>query len=292
MLQIKQSAEMDYEALAAIVFNDEYGVPVGEKMILLRKYTKCFSGAAIVQWMEQVRFRCESHNALQPCCLPRAVLVRFCAHREQALEFDHQKCVVLSAELLAREYIDHINPSLKEGPTFQDRTNYLYRRSDGTRCLNGDSIFMGEARGALEVSIELLNRLIGIFHDQRDLLARFGEDALDILRVDPHYVEFVYATAELQQVQLDGMPETARAAFFVNVYNTMLLHGVVERGAGFTNAHSYLKRIPMLRKTCYNIGGDRYSLLFLEFGLMRNPLEPPDTPLSAKVCAPVPVWLV
>jgi hypothetical protein len=72
-------------------------------------------------------------------------------------------------------------------------------------------------------------------------------------------------TIELQRVDVAALPRNARLAFFINVYNALVIHGTVEKG----KPKNMLSKFNFFRKTAYNIAGHVYSLNDIENGVLR-----------------------
>ncbi|XP_045176932.2 uncharacterized protein LOC123537321 [Mercenaria mercenaria] len=83
-----------------------------------------------------------------------------------------------------------------------------------------------------------------LFHDYRDNLA-----------------------PQLQYVGLDNISENEKKAFFINIYNALTIHGLVEQS---TLPQSVLKVQHFWVSTGYNIGGLNYSLDDIEHGILRG----------------------
>jgi hypothetical protein len=82
---------------------------------------------------------------------------------------------------------------------------------------------------------------------------------------------YVRATAELKRVDLFSLSVSEKIAFFVNVYNALVVHGFVVLGPP-TN---HLKRYRFFSSTSYIVSGRCYSLNDLENGVLRSNRKPP-----------------
>lgn len=79
------------------------------------------------------------------------------------------------------------------------------------------------------------------------------------------FADFVEASAELQAVDPSGLPENERKAFFINLYNIMIVHANVVIGAPKT-ASDRMRFFPGVK---YNVGGLVYSADDIEHGILR-----------------------
>eukprot|EP00981_Chlorochromonas_danica_P010228 scaffold3058_cov165-Ochromonas_danica.AAC.19 len=77
---------------------------------------------------------------------------------------------------------------------------------------------------------------------------------------------------QLRKISLAGMTLDQRLMFFLNVFNTLMIHGIVRRGHP---GMSFLERIAFMRATKYNLGGEYFSLVDIEHGVLRNASNPP-----------------
>ncbi|WAR01810.1 hypothetical protein MAR_008368 [Mya arenaria] len=79
---------------------------------------------------------------------------------------------------------------------------------------------------------------------------------------------------QLQYVDLGMVSENEKKAFFINVYNALTIHGLVERTE---LPQSVLKVEQFWNTTAYNIGGLVYSLDDIEHGILRSNRSHPSS---------------
>ena len=93
---------------------------------------------------------------------------------------------------------------------------------------------------------------------------------LKTLQNSQPYVKFHSNTCELQTFQLSTMPSSCKSSFWINIYNTLVLHLYVEIGVPST---------PFSRKAFFNnykykIGNFTFSLNDIRHGILRgNPTK-------------------
>src|SRR3990172_4116766 len=89
------------------------------------------------------------------------------------------------------------------------------------------------------------------------------------LRADPLYDDFRYCTAKLHLFDPSSLPDrNARLAFWINLYNTLVLDGVITLGV----QRSVLERragITFFRQAAYMVNGQRVSCDDIEHGILR-----------------------
>eukprot|EP01125_Pyxidicula_operculata_P018614 TRINITY_DN6623_c0_g1_i1.p1 TRINITY_DN6623_c0_g1~~TRINITY_DN6623_c0_g1_i1.p1 ORF type:complete len:1121 (+),score=202.26 TRINITY_DN6623_c0_g1_i1:125-3487(+) len=87
------------------------------------------------------------------------------------------------------------------------------------------------------------------------------------------FFKFRLATAELQRVDIHSLSEEEKFAFFLNMYNILVIHGTAIIGA----PTSYFSRSSFFKKVSYNVGGYRFSLDEIEHGILRANSSPPGS---------------
>lgn len=112
-----------------------------------------------------------------------------------------------------------------------------------------------------------MNVLRGLFYDGHHQRVDYGA-----IRNAEYYKRFCATAAELDNfdpIELQGDDE--RIAFWINLYNAMVVHGVVETGIG-----SSVKEVPRyFSRIGYCIGGRFYSPDDIEHGILRGNARPP-----------------
>ena len=121
---------------------------------------------------------------------------------------------------------------------------------------------------------------------RRCLLALKGEymsqDGLSVnyaeMKSSHKFEQYVATASMLKQLDVTALSENERKAFFINIYNSLIVHALVE---GFVKAgDGFTKRLKMYATAAYNIGGHTYSLNDIENGVLRGNRRS-ATPLSS-----------
>lgn len=86
----------------------------------------------------------------------------------------------------------------------------------------------GPARAPSDISRSLRTLILGLYDKH---LAADGK-ALDYqaLRADPAFRTYVNATAELQKADVTSLSREERIAFFINIYNAIVVHALAVFG--------------------------------------------------------------
>jgi len=110
-----------------------------------------------------------------------------------------------------------------------------------------------------------------------DLKALFIDPERSIVRYhairnSEKFEKYKDLTKGLQSFDLRSLKERAqRLAFWVNIYNTAVIHGVIELGL----KHSVKEVSKFFDRIVYEIGGYRFSLNDMEHGILRGNRRPP-----------------
>ena len=81
-----------------------------------------------------------------------------------------------------------------------------------------------------------------------------------VLRKSEAFKGFVKQTAELRAVCLSGLDDEERTAFWLNVYNLLVMHGYVEWAHQLSTKQDLLTVLRLHHRFEYDIGGLSYSV--------------------------------
>jgi len=127
------------------------------------------------------------------------------------------------------------------------------------------SIPPGEIAGRLKKS---MNTLRGAFYDTES-----GRVAYEKMRGSAAYADYLDLSRSLKQMDLGGLgSREEKIAFWVNLYNVIVIHGIIELGVrdSIKEVRNFFKR------TCYSIGGMEFSPDAIEHGILRGNSRPPN----------------
>jgi hypothetical protein len=79
------------------------------------------------------------------------------------------------------------------------------------------------------------------------------------------FYNFQVGLKQLNQIQLNQLNEQEKKAFFLNVYNILVIHGFLVYGVPL----NFFKRLYFYQQLSYRIGGLVYSLNDIEHGILR-----------------------
>jgi GH15 family glucan-1,4-alpha-glucosidase len=116
-----------------------------------------------------------------------------------------------------------------------------------------------------------MNILRGAFFDTRT-----GRVAYEKMRRSEAYREYLELSYALNRMDLGSLKSREeRLAFWINLYNVLVIHGVIELGVrdSIKEVRGFLKRVQ------YGIGGMLFSPEDIEHGILRGNRRPPLSPL-------------
>lgn len=158
-------------------------------------------------------------------------------------------------------------------------------RSEGTSSLGtsrrsrwtGTNLLLNEGEPDTQISPEELvqalkssmNKLRGAFFD-----TKMGRVAYERMKGSGLYAEYVEAARSLHAFDPGRLSDRKEAiAFWVNLYNVIVIHGVIE-----LNIRDSVKEVPrFFRRMHYLIGGYSYTPDTIEHGILRANRRPPDS---------------
>ncbi|KAL6055602.1 hypothetical protein QOT17_016660 [Balamuthia mandrillaris] len=211
----------------------------------LKKLTNVFAGTDLVDWILLPENQ-ETVNV----CLGQKVTTR-------------KEAEVVGQRMLRERILHHVSMETKfrDGPL-------LYRLQWDSKvaleCLNMCKIWSRASRPPFEVLRFLnmsLNRLLTTFWvDEK------GCVDLAALQQSKMFYEFSLSTAELQRLRLNGFSHSGMKGFLVNLYNILLVHGQLARGADKTAVPS--RRF--YNEVSYQLRGAAYTLTDILEGMFRG----------------------
>ncbi|EKX36032.1 hypothetical protein GUITHDRAFT_155342 [Guillardia theta CCMP2712] len=146
----------------------------------------------------------------------------------------------------------------------------LLPRATGLRVLN-DKTSAGKAAGEQEGDLSAALR--------RSMTTLYGrhlsEDGTQLdyggMAASEEYAGYKALAEGLREVDTRSMGEEERVAFFINVYNCLVIDAIISLG----EPKDLLSRLRMYAEAAYNIGGANFSLNDIENGVLRGNQSPP-----------------
>ncbi|XP_062287606.1 uncharacterized protein zgc:152951 isoform X3 [Scomber scombrus] len=122
----------------------------------------------------------------------------------------------------------------------------------------------GEPDGAAELSLLLRDMILKLFSEH---LSADGK-SVDYkgMSANPAFERYCELAIQLQRVELLSLSREEKLAFFINIYNTLVIHGNLRLGAP-TNMW---QRYRFFNYVSYLIGGEVFTLQDIENGVLRG----------------------
>ncbi|KAL2906953.1 Inclusion body clearance protein IML2 [Bienertia sinuspersici] len=182
----------------------------------------------------------------------------------QHLGCSRSEAIVIAKEIVRKHFIHHVF----RGSHFEDG-NEVYRFLEHEqfipKCFNfRGSIDDTEPESALRIGERLMKIMSAILESYA------SEDMyrLDYLAISnsEEFRRYVNMIQSLQRVDLFALSPDEKLAFFLNLYNAMVIHAVIRRGypEGLINRKSFVTDFQ------YLVGGNPYSLNTIRNGILRG----------------------
>lgn len=133
-----------------------------------------------------------------------------------------------------------------------------------TKCLNTFKMSSSVLTSPDLLAQQIRNVLLKLFSN---FLSEDGS-AVDYSGISKSklFDQFKLLAVELQRVDIAVMTENEKVAFFINIYNALVIHAHVERGVPTTTYSRY----KFFSTMSYNIGGYALTLNEIENGILRS----------------------
>lgn len=112
----------------------------------------------------------------------------------------------------------------------------------------------------------VLNDIVVRIYDMFQFSLSDKQINMSTLASSSEFRQFSISTSELQKVDLTTINSKEKLAFFINVYNMLVIHGHVVFGI----PSSSMERHKFYNGAKYQIGGQLYSLNEIEHGILRG----------------------
>ncbi|XP_006819587.1 uncharacterized protein LOC102804375 [Saccoglossus kowalevskii] len=180
----------------------------------------------------------------------------------QTKRVDRAKGVEMGQNLLEHHFGHHVKDSVNEFR--DDNTHYRLMEDDESSALNAGLSSECEPRPATELS-EYLRRLILAIYS--DFLSSDGK-SVDYKGIaeSKKFNLYVKTTAELIRLDMNSLKREEKLAFFINIYNALVIHANVKVGPPV----NLWQRYKFFNVVSYIIGGHVYSLQDMENGVLRS----------------------
>ncbi|XP_069554586.1 uncharacterized protein [Brachyistius frenatus] len=227
------------DELAGLVEDLKHGSVIGSHRRGLTLYKKSFSGSQLVDWLKQEKGMARA----QACSTGQA--------------------------LLQKKYMVGVQGSGQQDGSFgegKDTMESLYRllEDDPHSALNVGQTASCSPIPAAELSLLLREMILKLFSEH---LSADGK-SVDYkgMSVNPAFERYCELAIQLQRVELLSLSREEKLAFFINIYNALVIHGYLRLG----HPTNMWQRYRFFNYVSYLIGGEVFTLQDIENGVLRG----------------------
>lgn len=224
------------DELADLVEDLKHGNVIGSHRRGLTVYKKSFSGDQLVDWLQKEKgmARAEASSTGQA--------------------------------LLQKKYMVIVRGCGQQDGSFAEGKDTLYRllEDDPHSALNTGQTAACSPIQAAELSLLVRELILKLFSEH---LSADGK-TVDYkgMSVNPAFERYCELAIQLQRVELLSLSREEKLAFFINIYNALVIHGYLRLGAP-TNMW---QRYRFYNYVSYLIGGEVFTLQDIENGVLRG----------------------
>lgn len=174
---------------------------------------------------------------------------------------DRENAELIGQELVKRHFVHHV----KNDGVFVDGDAYyqLLKNSIGS-ALNATPISECKQANVKELGEILRHQILKIYNN---FISADGKVVnYEGIGKSEEFKHYERLTLELQRVYLDEETTEEKLAFFINIYNCLVIHASIKKGP----PNGMLQRYKFFNNNCYVIGGYIYSLQDIENGILRG----------------------
>jgi len=147
---------------------------------------------------------------------------------------------------------------------FQPSALYSLVHIKGEEALNTKKMAVCVKKNADQVAEEIRDIMSQIFSK---FLSADGKTVdYNGIASSPLWAEYLNLATQLQRVDIETLDRDAKLAFFINIYNILCIHGLIEKGV----PSNLLARFQFYKDTSYVIGGHLMTLNEIENGILRS----------------------
>uniref|UniRef100_A0A3Q3VWL3 DEP domain-containing protein n=1 Tax=Mola mola TaxID=94237 RepID=A0A3Q3VWL3_MOLML len=225
------------DQFAHLVEDLKHGSVIGSHRRGLTVYKKSFPGVQLVHWLQTEKGM----------------------GRAQAYK--------TGKALLQKKYMVIVRGCGQQDDSFgEDTMDTLYRllEDDPHSALNAGQTAVCSPIQAAELSLLLREMILKLFSDH---LSADGK-SVDYkgMLMNPAFERYCDLAIQLQRVELLSLSREEKLAFFINIYNALVIHGYLRLGAP-TNIW---QRYRFFNYVSYLIGGEVFTLQDIENGVLRG----------------------
>uniref|UniRef100_H2ZAF3 DEP domain-containing protein n=1 Tax=Ciona savignyi TaxID=51511 RepID=H2ZAF3_CIOSA len=185
-------------------------------------------------------------------------LITFIAHEKDT---DRVKAQEIGQQLIAKKFIASVN---KGQPLRDDSTLYRLLQDSPSNALNAGLPAYKALTSASELSLLIRKTILNLYGD---FLSKDGKH-VDYKGIGESkgFKDYIEQVAQLQRAQIDELSRQEKLAFYINIYNALVIHANIKFGF----PESAWKRFKFFNDASYIIGGHEFNLQEIENGILRS----------------------
>eukprot|EP01130_Rhizamoeba_saxonica_P018064 TRINITY_DN8947_c0_g1_i1.p1 TRINITY_DN8947_c0_g1~~TRINITY_DN8947_c0_g1_i1.p1 ORF type:complete len:372 (-),score=78.85 TRINITY_DN8947_c0_g1_i1:32-1147(-) len=173
--------------------------------------------------------------------------------------------------LLLHGYIHCVNSKHETLPVKFEKKQYYQCTTDKSKYILNNRRINIEHTTATETAVNLHNFCLALASKY------IYEDGFQVdyrgIAMNRDYVLLQEKVTFLQNLNLRKLSNDERKAFFINIYNVLVIHATIANG----KPKNALQRRAFFNKTAYTIGNNIYTLQIIEHGILRGNSKPPGS---------------
>lgn len=181
----------------------------------------------------------------------------------RAKEVDEKEAHSIGQDLLSKKYILPLENDAEATLANDPKVYYRLNDTSNSSALNAGPTQKCKLGDAGELSEALRKTMLKLTTDH---ISADGKVVNYLeMRDAEEFDNYVKMSKELQHVAVEKLSQDESKAFFINIYNALVIHATAVNGP----PSNWFSRLRFFDKTSYIIGGHTYSLNDIENGVLR-----------------------
>ncbi|XP_045104808.1 uncharacterized protein LOC123500167 isoform X2 [Portunus trituberculatus] len=181
----------------------------------------------------------------------------------RAKEVDEKEAHSIGQDLLSKKYILPLQNDAETNLLNDPKVYYRLNDTSHSSALNAGPTQKCKLGDAGELSEALRKTMLKLTNDH---ISADGKVVNYLeMRNAEEFDNYVKMSKELQHVAVEKLSQDESKAFFINIYNALVIHATAVNGS----PSNWFSRLRFFDKTSYVIGGHTYSLNDIENGVLR-----------------------
>ncbi|XP_069744841.1 uncharacterized protein [Narcine bancroftii] len=226
----QQEVKSERDEFADLIVEFKQSGIIGNHWSCLKLHHNTFTGKQLVAWLV------DNKNLIKP----------------EAIE--------MAGDLMSRKFLNPLS-----GKEFED-TDALFRlvEHDSESALNTGATAEYRAISASRHSEAMRDLILKLFSEHITPDGKFVD--YKSMAGSPTFEEYCQLAVQLQRLKFDDLSRNEKLAFFINVYNALVIHGNIT----YKPPKNMWQRYKFFNSASYVIGGEVFTLQDIENGVLRG----------------------